>query len=52
MNRQSDKITALYCHIDKPFSIGGDTDFARAQIDRLSQYAEGHGLKNTEFFCD
>lgn len=52
MDRQSDKITALYCRVDKPFSAGRDTDIAHTQIDRLSRYAEEHGLKNPEFFCD
>ena len=49
MDRQSIKITALYCRTDYP-SI--DTDTAHAQIDRLSRYAREHGLKNPKFFCD
>lgn len=49
MDRQSIKITALYCRTDYP-SI--DTDIAHAQIDRLSRYAREHGLKNPKFFCD
>lgn len=49
MDRQSDRITALYCRTDYP-SI--DTDIAHAQIDRLSRYAREHGLKNPKFFCD
>ena len=52
MDRQSDKITALYCRIDKPFDIGKDAAIAHAQIDRLSRYAKEHGLKNPMFFCD
>ena len=52
MDRQSDKITALYCRVDKPFCVSSDGDIAQAQIDRLSQYAEEHGLTNTELFCD
>ena len=52
MDRQSDKITALYCRIGKPFDIGKDAAVAHAQIDRLSQYAKEHNLKNPKFFCD
>lgn len=52
MDRQSDKITALYCRIGKPFDAEKDTAVAHAQIDRLSEYAREHGLKNPKFFCD
>ena len=52
MDRQSDKITALYCRIGKPFDIGKDTAVAHTQIDRLSQYVKEHNLKNPKFFCD
>lgn len=52
MDRQSDKITALYCRIDKPFDIGADSTAAHAQIDRLTQYAKEHNLKTPKFFCD
>lgn len=52
MDRQSDKITALYCRTDKPFNIGRDADIAHAQTDRLSRYVKEHGLKNPKFFCD
>lgn len=52
MNRQSDKLTALYCRIDNPLDIGKDAIIAHIQIDRLSRYAEKHGLKNPMFFCD
>lgn len=52
MDRQSDKLTALYCRIDKPFDIGKDAATAHAQIDRLSRYAKEHDLKNPMFFCD
>lgn len=52
MDRQSNKITALYCRIGKPFDMEKDTNIAHAQIDRLSRYARKHGLKNPKFFCD
>ncbi len=51
MDRQSDKITALYCRIGCPFD-GRETITAHAQIDMLSEYAKEHGLKNPKFFCD
>ena len=51
MDRQSDKITALYCRIGCPFD-GRETITAHAQIDKLSEYAKEHGLKNPKFFCD
>ena len=52
MDRQSEKITALYCRIGKPFDFGKDATVAHAQIDRLSRYAKDHGLKNPMFYCD
>ena len=52
MNRQSNKITVLYCRIGKPFDIEKDTAVAHAQIDTLSQYAKEHSLNNPKFFCD
>lgn len=51
MDRQSDKITALYCRIGYPFD-GRDTTSAHAQLDSLSHYAREHGLKNLRFYCD
>ena len=51
MDRQSDKITALYCRIGRPFD-GRETITAHAQIDKLSEYAKEHDLKNPKFFCD
>ena len=52
MDRQSDKLTVLYCRIDNPFDTGKDAAVAHAQIDRLSRYAKEHSLKNPMFFCD
>lgn len=52
MDRQSDKITALYCRIGKPFDISKDIAGAHAQIDILSRYIKEHSLKNPKFFCD
>ena len=51
MNRQSNKITALYCRVG---GSCGDMDglIRRNQMERLSEYAAGHELQNPEFFCD
>lgn len=51
MNRQSEKITALYCRLGH---MHGDMDdfAARNQMEILSEYAKKHGLENPEFFCD
>lgn len=51
MNRQSNKITALYCrlaHYNKDF----DTHIAQNQQEILLQYAIDHGLENPCFYCD
>ena len=51
MNRQSEKITALYCRLA---TCSGEMDVSAAQnqMDRLSEYAEAHRLNNPHFFCD
>lgn len=51
MNRQSNKITALYCRMARH---DGDTDTltAKNQMERLAAYAAEKGLQNPEFFCD
>ena len=51
MNRQSNKITALYCRVG---GSCGDMDRLthRSQMERLAGYAAERGLQNPEFFCD
>ena len=51
MNRQSNKITALYCRVG---GSCGDMDglIRRNQMERLAGYAAERGLQNPEFFCD
>ena len=51
MNRQSNKITALYCRVG---GSCGDMDglIRRNQMERLAGYAAEQGLQNPEFFCD
>lgn len=51
MNRQSDKITAVYCrlaHYDGEI----DTLAGQHQQDALLQYAAEHGLEHPQLFCD
>lgn len=50
MNRQQEKITALYCRIDS----GKQNDlFAQyEQMWSLLDYAQKHTLSNPHFFCD
>lgn len=51
MNRQSNKITALYCRMAH---YDGDTDAltVRNQMEQLTAYAAKNGLQNPKFFCD
>ena len=51
MNRQSNKITALYCRVG---GSCGDMDglIRRNQMERLAGYAAERGLQNPEIFCD
>lgn len=51
MDRQSSKITAVYCRLAH---YDGDMDRAAAwnQTERLTRYATEHGLTNPELFCD
>lgn len=51
MNRQSNKITALYCRTayDVP---GADETVRKNQMEALIQYAADHQLENPRFYCD
>ena len=51
MNRQSNKITALYCRMAH---CNGKTDgyIQRGQMECLSRYVKERGLNNPQFFCD
>lgn len=52
MNRQSEKITALYCRLAHYDNDPMDQSTAQNQMDTLSRYAEAHGFPNPQFFCD
>lgn len=53
MDRQSSKITAIYCRPAR-YNEAEDLDraIARNQVERLTQYAAAQGLENPELFCD
>lgn len=48
MNRQSNRITALYVRIGKP----GSPMMAQAQAELLKRFAQEKGLENTRLYCD
>lgn len=48
MNRQSDKITAIYCRIDHP----GSSEHIYSQQKRALAYAEQNHLENPAVFVD
>lgn len=48
MNRQSNKITAIYTRIDHP----GNSVCIQMQKDTLRRYAEENGLSNIQFYSD
>ena len=50
MNRQQEKITALYCRIDS--GKQNELDAQYEQIQPLLDYARQYGLPNPHFFCD
>lgn len=59
MNRQSEKITALYCRLsrdDEPNgsdgTVRGDSNSIVNQKAILSKYAKDNGFKNPQFFVD
>lgn len=51
MDRQSNKITALYCRMAHYFT-DADILAGRCQMEILSRYAAGHHLENPQFYCD
>lgn len=51
MNRQSNKITALYCRLAQ-YNKDFDLPIARNQQEILLKYAIDHGLENPCFYCD
>ena len=52
VNRQSEKITALYCRLSRDDELAGDSNSIVNQKNILSKYAKDNGFRNTRFFID
>lgn len=52
MNRQSDKITALYCRLSRDDELQGESNSIINQKSIVEKYAKENGFKNTNFFVD
>ena len=52
MNRQSEKITALYCRLSCDDDLEGDSNSIVNQKAILSKYAKDNGFSNPRFFID
>ena len=50
MNRQSDKITALYCRLSRDDELQGESNSITNQKSIVEKYAKENGFKNTKFF--
>lgn len=52
MNRQSDKITAIYCRLSRDDELAGDSNSIVNQKAILKRYAKEQNFKNIQFFVD
>lgn len=52
MNRQSDKITAIYCRLIRDDELTGDSNSIVNQKAILKRYAKEQGFKNIQVFVD
>lgn len=52
MNRQSDKITAIYCRLSRDDELTGDSNSIVNQKAILKRYAKEQGFRNIQFFVD
>lgn len=52
MNKQSDKISALYCRLSRDDDNEGDSNSIAHQKQILEKYALDHGYTNFKFFVD
>ena len=52
MNRQSDKITAIYCRLSRDDELTGDSNSIVNQKAILKKYAQEQGFRNIQFFVD
>ena len=52
MNRQSEKITALYCRLSCDDMLQGESNSITNQKSIVSKYAKDNGFQNPQFFVD
>ena len=52
MNKQSEKITALYCRLSRDDEQEGTSGSIKNQQSILEKYAKDNGYKNTRVFVD
>lgn len=52
MNRQSDKITAIYCRLSRDDEQAGESNSIVNQKAILKKYAKEQGFRNIQFFVD
>ena len=52
MNRQSDKITAIYCRLSRYDELTGESNSIVNQKAILKKYAQEQGFRNIQFFVD
>lgn len=52
MNRQSEKITALYCRLSRDDMLQGESNSITNQKSIVRKYAMENGFSNTQFFVD
>ena len=52
MNRQSDKITAIYCRLSRDDELAGESNSIVNQKAILKKYAQEQGFRNIQFFAD
>ena len=52
MNRQSEKITALYCRLSRDDMLQGESNSITNQKSIVSKYAKDNGFPNSQFFVD
>ena len=52
MNRQSDKITAIYCRLSRDDELVGESNSIVNQKAILNRYAKDQGFRNIQYFVD
>ena len=52
LNRQSDKITAIYCRLSRDDELAGDSNSVINQRNILTRFAQERGFKSIQYFVD